>query len=60
METMGVRSCRYDLLFPGHLEQWALHTIFRVVGHKGKGPKDKPSVENQVEDSYRRVYCHYP
>lgn len=57
MKQWVVRSCRYEPTFPQALEQWALHNHIGLLTTRIRSPKDKPSVENQVKITYRRVYA---
>jgi transposase len=57
MKQWVVRSCRYEPTFPQALEQWALHNHIGLLATRVRAPKDKPSVENQVKITYRRVYA---
>lgn len=51
------KSCRYEPTFPQMLEQWSIHNHIGLLATRPGFPKDKPSVENQVLITYRRVYA---
>lgn len=57
MKQWVTRSCRYEPTFPKALEQWSLHNQIGLLATRVARPKDKPSVEKNVLDVYRRVYA---
>lgn len=57
MKQWVIRTCKYEPTFPELLEQWALHNKVGLLATRPGRPKDKPSVENQVLISYRRVFA---
>lgn len=50
-------SCRYEPTFSQAMEQWSLHNQIGLLATRVAKPKDKPSVEKNVLDVYRRVYA---
>ncbi|SJN46525.1 Mobile element protein [Sphingobacterium sp. JB170] len=57
MKQWVTRTCKYEPTFPVLLEQWSLHNKVGLLATRPGRPKDKPSVENQVLISYRRIYA---
>ncbi|WP_316753706.1 IS21 family transposase [Pedobacter gandavensis] len=51
------RSCKYEPVFTDMLEQWANHNNIALLAARPYKPKDKPSVENNVKITYRRIYA---
>lgn len=51
------RTCRYEPTFPEMLREWALHNQIGLLATRPGTPKDKPSVENHVLITYRRVFA---
>jgi len=51
------RTCKYEPTFPDLLQQWALHNRIGLLATRPFSPKDKPSAENNVLITYRRVYA---
>ena len=54
MRQWVTRSCRYEPTFTQALEQWAMHNHIGLLATRIKTPRDKPSVEKNVLDVYRR------
>ncbi|WP_432710412.1 IS21 family transposase [Pedobacter sp.] len=51
------KSCKYEPVFTDMLEQWANHNNIALLAARPYKPKDKPSVENNVKITYRRIYA---
>jgi transposase len=51
------KSCKYEPVFTEMLEQWANHNNIALLAARPYKPKDKPSVENNVKITYRRIYA---
>lgn len=51
------KTCRYEPTFPEMLQEWALHNQIGLLATRPGRPKDKPSVENNVLITYRRVFA---
>jgi hypothetical protein len=51
------KSCKYEPIFTDMLEQWANHNNIALLAARPYKPKDKPSVENNVKITYRRIYA---
>lgn len=52
------KSCKYEPVFTDMLEQWANHNNIALLAARPYKPKDKPSVENNVKITYRRIYAN--
>jgi transposase len=57
MKQWVSRSCRYEPVFTDMLQEWANHNHIALLASRPYKPKDKPSVENQVKITYRRIYA---
>ena len=51
------KSCKYEPVFTDMLETWANHNNIALLAARPYKPKDKPSVENNVKITYRRIYA---
>lgn len=51
------KSCKYEPAFTDMLETWANHNNIALLAARPYKPKDKPSVENNVKITYRRIYA---
>jgi len=51
------KSCKYEPAFTDMLEGWANHNHIALLAARPYKPKDKPSVENNVKITYRRIYA---
>lgn len=51
------KSCKYEPAFTDMLESWANHNNIALLAARPYKPKDKPSVENNVKITYRRIYA---
>lgn len=51
------KSCKYEPAFTDMLETWANHNNIALLAARPYKPKDKPSVENSVKITYRRIYA---
>jgi transposase len=51
------KSCKYEPVFTYMLEQWANHNNIALLAARPYKLKDKPSVENNVKITYRRIYA---
>lgn len=51
------KSCKYEPTFTDMLESWANHNNIALLAARPYRPKDKPSVENNVKITYRRIYA---
>lgn len=51
------KSCKYEPAFTEMLESWANHNNIALLAARPYKPKDKPSVENNVKITYRRIYA---
>jgi len=57
MRQWVTRTCKYEPTFPEMLSDWALHNQIGLLATRPGSPKDKPSVENNVLITYRRVFA---
>lgn len=57
MKQWVTKSCKYEPVFTEMLEQWSNHNNIALLAARPYKPKDKPSVENNVKITYRRVYA---
>ena len=57
MKQWVTKSCKYEPVFTQMLEQWSNHNNIALLAARPYKPKDKPSVENNVKITYRRVYA---
>jgi transposase len=57
MKQWVSRSCKYEPVFTDMLQEWANHNHIALLASRPYKPKDKPSVENQVKITYRRIYA---
>lgn len=57
MKQWVSRTCKYEPTFPEMLQQWSLHNQIGLLATRPGKPKDKPSVENNVLITYRRVFA---
>ena len=57
MKQVVTKSCRYEPLFSGVLQQWALHNNITLLATRVAKPKDKGAVENEVKIAYQRIYA---
>lgn len=51
------KSCKYEPAFTDMLETWANHNNIALLAARPYKPKDKPTVENNVKITYRRIYA---
>lgn len=51
------KSCKYEPAFTDMLETWANHNNIALLAARPYKLKDKPSVENNVKITYRRIYA---
>ena len=57
MKQWVSKSCKYEPTFTDMLEAWANHNNIALKAARPFKPKDKPSVENNVKITYRRIYA---
>lgn len=57
MKQWVTKSCKYEPVFTQMLEEWSNHNNIALLAARPYKPKDKPSVENNVKITYRRVYA---
>lgn len=57
MKQWVSKSCKYEPVFTDMLEAWANHNNIALLAARPYKPKDKPSVENNVMITYRRIYA---
>lgn len=57
MKQWVSKSCKYEPVFTEMLEQWSNHNHIALLAARPYKPKDKPSVENNVKITYRRIYA---
>jgi len=57
MKQWVSKSCKYEPTFTDMLEAWANHNNIALLAARIFKPKDKPSVENNVKITYRRIYA---
>lgn len=57
MKQVVTKSCRYEPVFTGALQQWALHYNITLLATRVAKPKDKGAVENEVKIAYQRIYA---
>lgn len=57
MKQWVTKTCKYEPVFTEMLEQWSNHNNIALLAARPYRPKDKPSVENNVKITYRRVYA---
>lgn len=57
MKQWVKRSNRYEPVFNDTITQWASHYQINLLGTRPYTPTEKPSVENMVKITYRRVYA---
>lgn len=57
MKQWVTRTCKYEPTFPEMLREWALHNQIGLLATRPGSPKDKPSAENNVLITYRRVFA---
>ena len=57
MRQIVGKNQRYEYSFQELADQWAVHYNTNLVATRPGKPKDKPSVENNVYQSYLRIYA---
>lgn len=57
MKQYIVKNQRYEYTFTELANQWALHYNTNLDATRPRKPKDKPTVENTVYQSYLRIYA---
>lgn len=57
MKQVVEKNQRYEYSFQELADQWAVHYNTNLVATRPRKPKDKPSVENNVYQSYLSIYA---
>ena len=57
MRQIVGKNQRYEYSFQEMADLWAVHYNTNLVATRPRKPKDKPSVENNVYQSYLRIYA---
>jgi transposase len=57
MRQFITKNSRYEFTFTELADQWALHYNTSLAAARPRKPKDKPTVENNVYQSYLRVFA---
>lgn len=57
MRQFITQNNRYEYTFPELAEQWSLHYNTALAAARPRKPKDKPTVENSVYQSYMRIFA---
>lgn len=57
MKQVVEKNQRYEYSFQELADQWAVHYNTNLEATRPRKPKDKPSVENNVYQSYLRIYA---
>ena len=57
MRQIVGKNQRYEYSFQELADQWAVHYNTNLEATRPRKPKDKPSVENNVYQSYLRIYA---
>jgi transposase len=58
MRQFITKNSRYEFAFPVLAEQWSLHYNTALAATRPRKPKDKPTVENGVYQSYLRIFAY--
>lgn len=57
MRQFITKNSRYEFTFTDLAEQWSLHYNTALAATRPRKPKDKPTVENGVWQSYMRIFA---
>lgn len=57
MKQFVGKNLRYEYTFQELADQWAVHYHTNLEATRPRKPKDKPTVENNVYQSYLRIYA---
>jgi transposase len=57
MRQFITKNSRYEFTFTDLAEQWSLHYNTALAATRPRKPKDKPTVENAVHQSYLRIFA---